>query len=87
MVLQKERTPVEVISFAAESQRGFYASGITPDFVKHYFSACLQAVNNLARSCKRSNKLPELIAYGRRASVQATFGACALGCWLWGLHE
>lgn len=49
MVLQKERTPVERFSFAAESQRGFDASGMTPDFVKHYFSACLQAVDNLSR--------------------------------------
>jgi hypothetical protein len=58
MVLQKERTPVERFSFAAESQRGFDASGMTPDFVKHYFSACLQAVDNLSRPYESANNSP-----------------------------
>lgn len=49
MVPQKEGTPVQFISLAADTERGFDASGMTPDFVKHYFSACLQAVDNLSR--------------------------------------
>jgi len=52
MVPQKEGTPVDPFSSQAENQRGFDASGMTPDFVKHYLFTCLQAVDNLARPCK-----------------------------------
>lgn len=73
MVPQKEGTPVERFSLAAESQRGFDASGMTPDFVKHYFSACLQAVDNLARLYERANSFTP-ITHNKSAPRQRLSG-------------
>lgn len=58
MVPQKEGTPVQFISLSADTERGFDASGMTPDFVKHYFSTCLQAVDNLSRPHDSANNFP-----------------------------
>jgi len=53
MVSQKKGNPSELISLAAEVQRGLGETGNTPVFISHYFIARLRAVINVSQISNR----------------------------------
>ncbi|MGZ3924724.1 MAG: hypothetical protein ACXVBJ_13210 [Flavisolibacter sp.] len=55
MIPHKKGIPSERIDLPEDVQRGFYALGMNPSYVKRYLFACLQAVANLARPRESAN--------------------------------
>jgi hypothetical protein len=55
MIPQNEGIPEELFSLTADTQRGFYALGMNPSFIQHYYFACLQALYNLSRLVQTAN--------------------------------